>query len=134
MTGLTGATGPAGVNAFGAPTTRTVALGTAYQATTNTKPAIVTLNLTSIASLTLTAGTTPTANIVIGATTAVATGTGTIVGKYANGLTGALVVGLAINSTTTVPFSFALPTGWYFAVVQTAATVSIVSAFDQSVG
>lgn len=132
--GATGATGAAGVNAFGTPNTRTVALATAYQATDPTKPALVTINLTSTAALSLAVGGTNTANILIGASNAVATGTGTVVGKYANSLTGVLAIGLGINTTSGAPVSLALPTGWFFAVLQTAGTVSITSAFDQSVG
>ena len=132
--GATGQQGTAGVNAFGAPTSRTLVLGTAYQASTNTKPAVVTVNLTSTATLTVTGSQVPEAEIVIGATNAVASGTGTKVGVYKNGLTGAVVVGINMNAVQTVPLVFDLPAGWWFAVRQIAATVSIVSAFDQAVG
>ena len=132
--GLTGATGPAGPTSLGSPNTRTLSLATAYQASNNAKPAIVTINLNSTASLSLTAGTTNTANIVIGSTSAVASGTGTVVATYANSLTGTLVVGLAINTQSAYTASFALPSGWYFALIQTGGTVSITSAFDQQVG
>lgn len=132
--GATGAAGAAGVNAIGAPNSLTLALGTAYQATNPAKPAMVTINLTSTSSLTLTAGVTASADIVIGSTAAVASGTGSVVGKYANGLTGALVVGLAINAIQSGPVTIPLPTGWYYAVRQTAGSVTIVSAFDQAVG
>lgn len=132
--GAVGATGPSGVNAFGSPTSRSISLATAFQATTPTKPAIVTVNLSSSAGLSLAVGTTNTADIVIGATSAVAAGTGTVVGKYANSLTGTLVIGLAINTASAAPVVFALPIGWFFAIRQTAGTVSITSAFDQAVG
>lgn len=119
---------------IGSPNTRSLALATAYQATASTKPAIVTVNLTSAAALSLTAGATNTADIVIGATNAVASGTGTVIGKYANSLTGTLVVGLAINTSSGAPITFALPAGWFFAVRQTAGTVTITSGFDQAIG
>lgn len=117
-----------------APTARTLTLATAFQATDNTKPSIVSLNLTSTAALTLTSGQTHTADIVIGATNAVASGTGTVVGRYSNSLTGTLVVGLAINTNSIAPVSFVLPAGWFAAIRQTSGTVTIVSAYDQSIG
>jgi len=144
--GDTGATGPqgpqgnqgvpgsAGVNAFGAPTTRTVALGTAYQATDNTKPSMVTVNVTSTANFSLAGGSTNSADILIGSTNGVASGTGTVVGKYSNSVTGTIAVGLNMNSIYTGQYVLALPAGWFFAVRQTSGTVSIASAFDQAVG
>lgn len=116
---------------FGAPTSRILALATAYQATDNTKPAVVTINLTSTANFSLVGGTTNSADIVIGSTNAVAGGTGTIIGKYSNSVTGTIAVGLNMNSASAVSYTLALPLGWYFAVRQTAGTVSITSAFDQ---
>lgn len=133
-TGATGGIGPAGVNAFSVPNTRTLSLATAYQASDPTKPATVTLNLSSTASLSLAVGTTNTADILIGSTTAVATGTGTVIAKYSNSLTGTLVVGLALNTASASPIMFALPIGWYFAIRQTGGTVTITSAYDQAVG
>jgi hypothetical protein len=132
-TDLTDKPSLAGQVAASAPNSRTVALGTAYQATQNTKAALVNINLTSTSSLSLSVGSTASADIVIGSTSAVASGTGTVVGKYSNGLTGTLVVGLAINAVQTTPISFLLPAGWYFAVRQTTGTVSVVSAFDQQI-
>lgn len=117
-----------------APNSRSLSLATAFQATDNTRAAIVTLNLTSNAALTISGGTTNTANIVIGATNAVNVGTGTVIGTYSNALTGTLVIGVAINSIATNPLTFALPKGWFFAILQTSGTVGISSAFDQAVG
>lgn len=134
ISALTGPQGPAGVNAFGSPTSRSLSLATAYQATTTTKPAIVTINLTSSASFSLIGGATNTADIVIGSTNAVASGTGTVAGKYVNASTASVAVGVGVASINGSPCTFALPTGWYFAVRQTAGTVTITSAFDQSVG
>jgi len=117
------------------PTSRTVALATAYQASTTTKPAEVTINLTSTAALSLSGGTTDEADIIIGSTSAVASGMGTVIGKFKNSLTGTLVVGLAVNNAQTCQFKFSLPIGWYFAVRQITGTgVSVVSAFDQVLG
>lgn len=133
-TGATGAAGAAGVNAFGAPNSRTLALATAYQATDPTKPAVVTINITSTANFSLSGGTTNSADLLIGATNGVAGGTGTVINKYSNSITGTIAVGLNQNSVMAVSYTIALPVGYYFAVRQTAGTVSITSAFDQSVG
>lgn len=118
--------------AVGAPTALVVVLATAYQASDPTKAAVVSLNLNSVAGLTLGGGTVNTADVVMGATAAVAGGTGTIIGRYRNTLTGALVIGLVVNSDSASQIQFVLPIGWFFAVRQTAGTVSITSAFDQS--
>lgn len=133
-TGASGSQGAAGMNAFSSPTSRTLLLATAYQASDPTRPACVTINLNSTASLSLTAGTTNTADVLIGSTSAVAAGTGTIVGRYSNSLTGTLVVGLALNTVSSYTSNLSLPTGWYFAVRQTGGAVTITSAFDQAVG
>lgn len=116
------------------PTSRSLTLATAFQATDSTRAALITLNLTSNASLTLSGGTTNTATVVIGATNAVASGTGTVVGTYSNALTGTLVIGVSINAVATNPITFGLPKGWFFAVLQSAGAVTITSAFDQAIG
>lgn len=118
---------------IGDATSRSLSLATAYQATDNSKAAMVMVNLTSIAGLTLGGGTTNTADVLIGATTGVASGTGSIVGRYRNTLTGTLVIGLAINTDSAQCISFLIPIGWYFAIRQTSGTVVINSAFDQSI-
>lgn len=120
--------------AIGSPNTLSLTLGTAFQATDPTRSAYVTINVNSVANLTLAVGTTNTADILIGATAAVATGTGTVVGRYRNSLTGTLAVALGANTDQTVTYSLTLPLGWFYAVRQTAGTVTIVSAFDQSRG
>lgn len=124
----------AAADQIGPPISRSLALATAFQASDPTKPALVTINLTSVANLTLTAGTTNTADLVIGATAAVASGVGTVIGKYRNSLTGTLIVGLGINTDSGVTVLLPLPVGWFFAIRQTAGTVAITSAFDQSLG
>lgn len=119
---------------FGSPVSRTITAATAYQATTNTKPAVVTLNLTSSAALSLAVGVTNSADIVIGSTNGVAGGTGTVVGKYTNSLTGTLIIGLAITTASASPITFALPIGWFWALRVTSGAVTVTSAYDQSVG
>lgn len=129
-----GNSGPAVPVTMGTPNTRTLSLATAYQATDPTKIAIVTVNITSTATISLTSGATNTADILIGSTNGVASGTGSSLCKYTNSNTGALTIGLNLSTVMTTSCTLNLPVGWYFAVRQTAGTVSIQSAFDQSVG
>lgn len=117
-----------------APTTMAVTLGTAFQATDPTRGALCVVNLTSTASLTLGGGQTHTANVVIGATAAVAAGTGSVVAVYTNSQTGTVVIGVGLNAQLSTPCAFYLPRGWYFAVRQVAGTITITSAFDQPIG
>lgn len=118
----------------GTPVTKsTPALATAYQATDNTKPTLVTVNITSTSSISLGGTSNNEGGIWIGATNAVTAGTGTLIGSYKNSLGGALVVGLTVTSAQTQPYSFVLPAGWYWAARQTVGTgMTIVSVFDQS--
>jgi hypothetical protein len=120
--------------ATGVPNARTLSLATAYQATDVNHPSVVVINLTSTAAITLSGGQTHSADILIGSTNAVASGTGTIVGKYSNSSTGTVVIGIAMNTASATPVSFVLPAGWFFAVRQTLGTITITSAFDQSLG
>lgn len=116
------------------PTSRAPALATAYQATDPTKPALVTVNLTSTANLSLTGGTTNSADIVIGATNAVTAGTGTVIGKYSNASTGTLTIGLNTNAVAAQTTTFGLPTGWYWAIRQILGAVTITSGYDMAFG
>jgi hypothetical protein len=134
LTGSPGSPGAAGVNAFGAPTVRTVALATAYQASNPAKPALLNINLTSTANLSLSGGTTNSAAVVIGSTSAVAAGTGTVICQYNNASTGTLTIGLNTNAIQASTCSFALPVGWYWAVRTISGTITVSSAFDQVVG
>lgn len=119
---------------MGTPNSRTLSLATAYQATDPTKIAIFTITLTSTANFSLSGGTTNSATIVIGPTSGVAGGTGTIINTYSNSVTGTIAVGLNMNSAQTTSYTINLPAGWYIAVRQTSGSVSISNAFDQSVG
>lgn len=129
-----GSPGAVGPSLIGAPNSRSLSLATAYQATNTAKPSTVAVNLTSTATISLSGGTTNTATVVIGSTNAVASGTGTTICNYANTNTGALTIGLNINTVAASTCTFALPIGWYFAVRQTAGTITITSAFDQQIG
>lgn len=118
---------------IGPPSSVALTLATAFQATDPTKAAVISINLNSVASITLGGGTVNTADVLIGATSAVAAGTGSIVGKYRNTLSGAVIVGVGINSDCISQIQCVLPIGWFYAVRQTAGTIVIVSAFDQSI-
>jgi len=134
-TGPTGATGPAGPSTIGAPTSRALTLGTAYQASDTTKPALITISLQANSTISLSGASNNEGQIVIGATNAVAGGTGSAVGNYKNNLSGALVVGLSLGNQAACSYTIALPAGWFFAIRQTAGTgLQIVSAFDQALG
>ena len=115
------------------PNARTLSFATAFQATDTTRAAIVSINLTSTATLSLSGGTTNTATVVFGSTNAVASGTGTPL-NYSNSNTGTLTVGLNLSQIAATPITFALPKGWFFAVIQNSGTVTITSAFDQAIG
>lgn len=120
--------------AMGTVNSRTVAAATAYQATDPTKVASTNINLTSTAAISLSGGTTNAAIVYVGSTTGVATGTGTPICRYGNSNTGALTIGLNLNTISAIPCHFDLPIGWYFAVVVTSGTVTITDAYEQSVG
>lgn len=142
--GPTGATGPAGANGtngvdaisvLGFPTGRTLSLATAYQAANPLKPAFVTITLQSTSSISLTGAVNNEAQIVIGSTSAVATGTGTAIGAYKNDLGGTLIVGLNLNATQAQTTTIPLPIGWYFAIRQTVGTgITVLAAYDQQMG
>lgn len=132
--GTNGATGPAGPSTIGAPTTRSLSFATAYQATDPSKAAVVTINFTSTANISLSGGTTNSATVVIGPTNAVASGTGSVLCPYSNSNTGTLTIGLNLSTVATASCVVVIPAGYYFAPRQTAGTVTISSSFDQSIG
>lgn len=118
---------------FGSPTSRTLALATAYQATNANRPAIISVTLQSQSSISLGGAVNNEGVIVVGPTSAVAAGTGTSIATYKNNLGGTLVIGLNLSSQQANTYTIALPAGWYFSVLQTAGSgLSVVSAFDQT--
>lgn len=119
---------------MGSPNGRTFVVSTAYQASVPAKAATFIINMSSTANLSLTGGTTNMATVYIGPTNGVATGTGTPVCTYTNGNTGALTIGLALAQTMAGSCAVAVPAGWYIAIVPNSGSVTISSAFDQSVG
>lgn len=132
--GATGGIGPAGPSSVSGPNSRSMSFNTAYQATDNTKPAIVNINLTSTANLSLSGGTTNTATVYMGSTNAVASGTGTAICSYSNSSTGTLTIGLNTNTVSATTCSFLIPAGWFWAYRVASGTVTINSTLDQALG
>lgn len=128
------ATFPAGaVFAVGAPNTRSMSLATAYQCTDNTKPCLFTITLQAQSSISLSGAVNNEGQVLIGSTNAVASGTGTPVGRYANNLGGTLVIGLNLTSAQANSYSIVVPAGWYIASRQTAGSgLTVVAAYDQA--
>ncbi len=124
------------VLSFSSPSLRTVGLATAYQANDTTKPAQITVNLTSTSSISLSGSSNNEGEVRIGPLATVASGaSGSPVGIYRNNLGGTLIVGLTLTTQSCQTVSFTLPTGWYFAIRQTSGTgLNIVSAYEQSIG
>lgn len=123
---------------IGAPVLRTVALGSAYQATTPAKAALVTVNVLSTSSNALlsAAQASQVGDLIIGSTAAAVTAaTGTKVGLPTNTQGGVLVIGLTITQGQSQQLTAFLPAGWYFGVRQTTgANLTVPSAYDQTVG
>jgi|GEM_PF-5870019 len=125
---------PRPTTSVGNPNPRTLTVSTAYQASDPSRPAVVTINMAASAALNLTTGTNNLANILMGPTAAVATGSGTVVGQFSNSLTGTLVVGLGVNSGNVNTVVMNLPVGWYFAVIPIGGAVTMATVVDQSLG
>lgn len=135
--GTNGAPGTNGTNGVGAspgsPTSRTLVMGTVYQATDPAKAAFVTANIdTSLSAIVGALN-----NVVelrIGSSSAgLAAGTsGFPVARTRTGITGLLaVVGLLLGTGDSL--TSLLPVGWFFCVRQaTGSGSTISSAFDQS--
>lgn len=140
LTGLQGAIGPAGPAVISGPTPRIgpniISIGVPAQALNVDKPAMITLNLASTATLSLLGGINNIGEVRIGpAAAGLATGaSGTVVANYRNGLTGSVVLGISMQNDAQGAVSVALPAGWFLCVRQMGGTITIVSAFDQQVG
>lgn len=130
--GSAGATGPAATP--GTPVPRSLSYATAYQASDNTKPAMVTAMIQTSYTISVAGSQEDVVDLVIGSTNAVASGTGTVVASFRASLTGiALTVGMAQISRNQL--SALLPAGWFFALRRTTGTnATITSAFDQPLG
>lgn len=127
-----GADGAAGVNAFGAPVARSLSFATAYQASTPAKPALVTVIVDLTTTVAVGTPQANTAELIVGSTTGVASGTGTLADTYRNDLTVTLI---SLGFTGRQKLQASVPAGYYFAIRRTVGTgITIVSAFDQTVG
>lgn len=121
------------MNAFGAPTARTLAFATAYQATTVAKPAMVGIEIECAVTVALGSPTANTVELIIGPTNAVASGTGTKVDTMKSDLSVSILLSLGFTNRQFLQAS--LPANYYFAARRTSGTAcSIQSAFDQAVG
>jgi hypothetical protein len=125
---------PAAFGGIGSPSTRSLSQNTAYQATNSSLGAIEIITISSSAAVTISGGATNTANILVGTTSGVATGTGTTVASYSNSMTGTLVVGVSVTNGSNTTFSIFVPAGQYFSINSGSGSVSIVSVIEQSIG
>lgn len=132
--GATGAQGPAGVNAFSYPNARTFTLGTAYQATDTTRPAVVGVEVTCTATVALGSAQSNTVELRIGSTNSVATGGGTRVDSSGTSLSVSIVVSVGWTGVQTLKGN--LPVGGWFAARQVAGSGCSITAnsYDQAVG
>jgi len=142
--GATGATGPKGDTGtqgiqgvpgtaaptfnFGSPTARTLAMSTAYQATDQSKAAIITVTASCTNATTVLAASACTMNARVG-TSGLTCSTGTVVGTW----TSTYALGLLLTNTSGSPFDVKLPIGSYFILCPTAGTFTIAT-IDQSAG
>lgn len=125
--------GLAATVAVTAPTSRALNMATAYQALDPTKPAIVTVTVTSTSSVSLSGAVSNAASILIGSSSTLVSSSGIAIGTYENVLGGTLVAGLNMSNKATCSYVVFLPAGWYFAIKQTGTGVSVVSAFEQKI-
>lgn len=124
--GVMSAASPAPFN-FGTPTSRTLALSTAYQAADTTKAAIITLSPQCTNATTAIAASACTLNARVGIA-GITCSTGTVVGTW----TSTYALGLLLTNTSGSPFDIKLPAGAYFILCATAGTFTINNAVDQS--
>lgn len=118
----------------GAPVARSVSFATAYQASTPSKPAKLSVIIDLTASVSI--GTVSNAaQLWIGPTNSVASGAGTD-NVMADAVSSALTVTLiSITNTAKAKLFIDLPANYYFAVLRSTGTgFTINNAFDQTVG
>lgn len=119
--------------AVGAPVTRTLSFATAYQASTSTKPANVSIIIDCTTTVALGSAQANTVELIIGATNAVASGTGTLADTFRSDLSVSIIISLGFTGRQALQCT--LPIGYYFAVRRTVGTgMTIISAFDQVLG
>lgn len=122
----------AGAVAIGAPVTRTVTVATAYQASTSAKAAFVSVEIECTTTVGIGAPQANTIELVIGATSAVATTGGTRVDVFRQDLSVTLI---SLGFTGRQVLKACLPAGYYFAVRRPAGSgTTIIASFDQVIG
>lgn len=119
-------------NVVSAPVSRSIAFSTAYQATDPTKPSFVRITVDLTTTVSIGSPQANTAELVVGSTNAVASGTGSIEDTYRSDLSVTLI---SLGFTGRQSLKAVIPVGYYFAIRRTAGTgITIVSASDQSLG
>lgn len=122
----------------GAPVSRSLAFATLYQATTKTKPAVISVNVETTYTVTLAGVMEDLVEIRIGAEADKAKlvdgSGGIVVPSFRTSLTGiALTVGM--SQTQRNQMLVLLPVGWYFAIRRVTGTKAVISsATDQPFG
>lgn len=134
--GPIGPTGPQGIpgNAaptfnFSAPTTRTLAVSTAYQASDTTKAALLTVSPACTNATTVLAASACTLQVRQSNFIGLTCGSGIVVSTWSS----TVALGLVITQGNSFPLDIKLPIGGYFILCPTAGTFTI-SAVEQAAG
>lgn len=131
--GDTGAQGLPGTPAptfnYSAPTARTVAVSTAYQATNPAKPADISISPSCTNNSTLIAASACTMNVRQSSAAGLTCSTGTVVKSWSS----TIALGVAITQGNAFPFDLKLPIGGYFILCPQAGTFTI-AAVEQTAG
>lgn len=120
---------PAPTFNYSAPTARTVAVSTAYQATNPAKPADISISPSCTNNSTLIAASACTMNVRQSSTAGLTCSTGTVVKSWSS----TIALGVAITQGNAFPFDLKLPIGGYFILCPTAGTFTI-AAVEQTAG
>lgn len=117
--------------AFGPCVSITPSFATAYQAVDPTKPAMITVIVDLTTTVAVGAPQANTVELIIGPTSAVAAGSGTLADTYRSDLSVTLI---SLGFTGRQKVFALLPVGYFWAIRRTSGTgITIVSAFDQTV-
>lgn len=114
---------------YGAPTAKTVAVSTAYQAADVTKAAVVTISPSCQNATTVLASSACTLQVRQSATAGLTCSNGTVASTW----TSTVQLGLVFTQTSGSPFDVKLPIGGYFILCATSGTFTL-SAVEQSAG
>lgn len=116
------------VFSYGFPSTRTIAVSTAYQATDPSKSAVVTVSPSCTNATTVLAASACTLQVRMNTATLNCSG-GTVYGTW----TSTYALGLLLTNASGSPFDVKLPAGAFFILCATAGTFAI-AAVEQSAG